>query len=149
MLNGRLGRPVFRNSHFAIATHVMAILALRKGAGPATSAELAQSVGTNPAFLRTVIGRLKEAGLIEVSLGKGGGAVIAKDPDQITLLDLYRAVGEGEVAVHKCDPDPGCLVGRNILDVLDDVTGSVEKAVEGVLQETTIAQLSRKIRRRG
>ena len=141
---------MFRNSHFAIATHVMALLAIKKSDGPVTSAILAKSVGTNPAFLRTVLGRLKEAGLIEVSLGKGGGAVIAQDPDEITLLHVYRAVGEGEtVTVHKCEPDRGCLIGRNILGVLDEVNADVEQAVDSVLQETTIAQVSRKIRRRG
>ena len=68
---------MFANSHFALATHVLTVLAVNEDR-VLTSTQLAGSVNTNPAFLRTLLGRLRAAGLIAVSLGKGGGARLAR-----------------------------------------------------------------------
>lgn len=140
---------LFRNSHFALATHVLAALALHPE-GPMTSATLAQSVNTNPAFLRVLLGQLKAAGLIEVTLGKGGGATLKKPPQEIRLADIYRAMEpESTVRLHQCEPDHRCLVGRNIVPVLEEVIDDVEAAALARLEETTLQSLTRKIRKRG
>ena len=55
---------MFRNSHFALAAHVLVILAIRKGERM-SSTQMAQSINTNPAFLRVLLGRLKAAGFLE------------------------------------------------------------------------------------
>ena len=78
---------MFRNSHFALATHALAALAIKDDC-LVTSSMLAMSVGTNPAFLRMVLGRLKKAGLVELKLGKGGGSKLARPAASITLLDV-------------------------------------------------------------
>src|SRR5207245_7223471 len=117
---------MFANSHFALATHVLTILAVHED-GPMTSAQLARSVNTNPAFLRTLLGQLRAAGLIEVSLGRGGGARLARPASRLTLADVYRAMERRPaVQLHRCTPDKACVVGRNILPVLDRVVRDVE-----------------------
>src|SRR6266705_3376406 len=83
---------MFANSHFALGTHVVTALAVRGDGPPVTSTDLAQSVNTNPSFLRTLLGQLRRAGLIEVALGKGGGARLARPASRLTLADVYRAV---------------------------------------------------------
>ena len=104
---------MFNNSHFALATHALAAMALNPGQ-PISSAELAKSMGTNAAFLRTVLGRLKDAGLVNVALGKGGGARLAVPADQLTLWEVYEAVtgDERSKGLHQCDPSGKCLVGQ-------------------------------------
>jgi Rrf2 family protein len=140
---------MFDNSHFALATHVLVLLALHQST-TVTSAELAQSVNTNPAFLRSVLGKLREAGLIEVALGKGGGARLGRLPSRLTLADVYRAVERRPVArLHHCPPNSKCVVGRNILPVLQGVVHDVESAALGRLASTTVAQLAARVRRRG
>src|SRR5262245_52373870 len=102
---------MFANSHFALATHVLTVLAVHPD-GPVTSVELARSVNTNPAFLRSLFGRLRDAGLIEVSLGKGGGARLARPASRVTLADVYKAVEKDAPAqLHHCPPDEKCVVG--------------------------------------
>lgn len=140
---------MFANSHFALATHVLVSLALHD-ASPLTSAELARSVNTNPAFLRTLLGRLRQAGLIDVALGKGGGASLARPAARLTLADVYRAVERRPPArLHRCEPSRRCLVGRNILPVLQGVVRDVESAALGRLAATTVARLAEEVRRRG
>jgi len=140
---------MFANSHFALATHVVVALALRDGS-PATSAELARSINTNAAFLRMLLGRLREAGLIEVALGKGGGARLARSASKLTLADVYHAVERQPPArLHRCEPNRSCIVGRNILPVLQGVVHDVEAAALGRLEGVTVARLADQVRRRG
>lgn len=137
---------VFQNSHFALAVHTLTALSIRERM---TSSELAQSVNTHPTFLRSLLGRLKEAGLVEVKMGKGGGAALARPAKQITLLDVYRATDPGPAPCHHSEPSQSCVVGRNILGVLDGVMTEVEAAVEETLAKRTVADVARRVRRRG
>ena len=140
---------MFANSHFALATHMLTILAVHED-GPMTSAQLARSVNTNPAFLRTLLGQLRAAGLIEVSLGKGGGARLARPASRLTLADVYRAMERRPaVQLHRCTPDKACVVGRNILPVLDGVVRDVESATVRRLAGKTVADLAAQVLRRG
>jgi Rrf2 family protein len=139
---------MFANSHFALATHVLTALAVH-GDDRVTSIELARSVNTNAAFLRSLFGRLREAGLIEVWLGKGGGARLGRPASRITLADVYRAVEKDSPAqLHHCSPNEKCPVGRNILPLLDDVVRDVESAALARLRRRTIADLAAQIVRR-
>ena len=140
---------MFANSHFALATHVLTALAVHQDR-PVTSTELAQSVNTNPAFLRALLGRLRAAGLIEVTLGKGGGARLARPASRLTLADVYRATERRPpVQLHRCAPDKRCVIGRIILSVLDVVARDVESAAVRRLAGTTVADLAAQVVRRG
>src|SRR6266705_512296 len=141
---------MFANSHFALATHVVTALAVRGDGPPVTSTDLAQSVNTNPSFLRTLLRQLRRAGLIEWALGEGGGARLARPASRLTLADVYRAVERRPpVPLHRCPPSQRCVVGRNILPVLDVVVRDVESAALDRLARTTIADLAARVRRRG
>src|SRR4051812_15492954 len=140
---------MFANSHFALATHVLTVLAVHDGA-TVTSAQLARSVNTNAAFLRTLLGRLRDAGLIEISLGTGGGARLARSASRLTLADVYRAVARGRpVPPHTCKPNAECVVGRNIRPSLDGVVEDVEAAALKRLSAKTVADLAAQVLRRG
>ena len=141
---------MFANSHFALATHVLTVLAVHRGEGPLTSAQIARSINTNPAFLRTLLGQLREAGLIEIALGKGGGARLARAASRVTLADVYRAVEKRPaIQMHRCAPSKSCVVGRNILPLLDEVVSDVETAALRRLAGTTVADLAARTVRRG
>ena len=141
---------MFANSHFALATHVLTVLAVHRGEGPLTSAQIARSINTNPAFLRTLLGQLREAGLIEITLGKGGGARLARAASRVTLADVYRAVEKRPaIQLHRCAPNRSCVVGRNIIPLLDDVVSDVETAALRRLADTTVADLATRVIRRG
>jgi Rrf2 family protein len=135
---------VFTNSHFALAAHILTALHVRREDGVIPSADLASSVGTHPAFLRGLLGELKQAGLVTVRMGKAGGAALARPAEQITLLEVYRAVERApQVPTHASTPSPTCFVGRNILSALHPVLEEVESAVEARLAQTTVADLAR------
>ena len=108
-----------------------------------TSDFLAASVNVNPVIIRKLLTQLKGAGLITVQRGSGG-ASIAKPLENITFLDIYRAVecvDKGELFHFHENPNQQCPVGRNIHNVLDDKLRQVQSAMEHEMEKITIADV--------
>ncbi|GAC91479.1 BadM/Rrf2 family transcriptional regulator [Anoxybacillus flavithermus NBRC 109594] len=124
------------SSRFTVAVHILALLSIENEAH-CTSDWIAGSVNTNPVVVRRVIGQLKRAGFVQVRQGTGG-AFLAKDIKEITLLDIYRAVDvveEGELFQMHEHPNPQCPVGANIQAVLEVILRRAQAAMEHVLKE--------------
>ncbi|RDK11898.1 Rrf2 family transcriptional regulator [Cupriavidus lacunae] len=133
------------STRFAVAVHALSVLAF-KADGAERSEDIARSVGTNPAVVRRILGLLVNAGLVRTRLGLGGGAVLAKNPKQISLLDVYHAVEDGGVfALPRSTPSPTCYVGHNILPVLEEEFRRVEAIAETALSNTTLADIADRI----
>ena len=128
--------------------HILTFLQTQKGE-PATSELVASSVNTNPSLIRRLLSQLGRAGLTTSQMGTGGGALLAKPADRITLLDVYRAVDEDRdvIPLHPA-PNPRCPVGRNIHAVLEGRIDAAERALEQELAGTTIATLAGEVARR-
>jgi Rrf2 family protein len=135
------------SSRVAVAVHVLAYLAWRR-AEPVTSERIASSVNTNPVVVRRIVGALRNAGLVSVQPGVGGGAQLSREPDRITMLDVYRAVEEKDelFAVH-ADPCRNCDIGSNIRAVLQGVFCNAHQAMQGVLAQVTIADIGREVKK--
>ncbi len=98
------------------------------------------TVGTNASFLRRLIGRLKEAGLVETQLGKGGGARLARKPSKISLRDVYQAtVTDPALNSHACDDSSECPVAAGMGPALEGLNRRIEEAVQAELKQLTIA----------
>jgi Rrf2 family protein len=130
------------NSRFAVAVHVLTLLE-QSGGEPITSEYIAGSVNTNPSLIRRLLSTLARAGLTTSQLGTGGGALLARPASEITLLDVYRAVDDGEVfGMHREQPNPRCTVGRNIQAELQSRFDEATRAMEAELARSTIADVS-------
>lgn len=133
------------SSRFVVATHILAGLALY-GGQPVTSERLAKSASTNPAVVRRILSMLSSAGLSRAQLGQGGGALLARPAESISLLDIYRAVeNETLFALHRHLPDRDCPVGRSIQPVLSETLDRVSRALEEELARVSIADVARAI----
>lgn len=129
------------SNRFAMAVHILALLA-RRG-GTMTSEEVARSVNTNPVVIRRILGHLRRAGLVCGVSGPSGGSQLCVSPEKISLFDIYRAVEEGElICVHE-DPSRRCPVGRRIQSVLENVTTGVKRAVAKELKATKLSAIVR------
>jgi Rrf2 family protein len=129
-----------------VALHILALLA-QQPEESITSELMAGSIRTNPVFLRRILGDLNHAGLVASQPGVGGGWRLLREPGAITLRDVYRAVyQEHLLGMHRSEPNPDCLVGRNIQRTLMDYFGEAEDAFEGVLAQQTVAQILATVR---
>jgi len=130
------------SSRFSVAVHILSLLSI-ESSERCTSEWIAGSVNTNPVIIRRVLGQLKKAGLVHVRAG-AGGATLAKDLGQITLLDVYRAVDvveEGQLFHIHEQPNPQCPVGANIQFVLELILTRAQDAMEQILAGVTMEQL--------
>lgn len=130
-------------TRFAVAIHVLLLLASDAVPRPATSGRLAASVNTNPVVVRRITGLLARAGLIQVKRGPGG-AELARPAAGISLADVWEAVNPGcrrpLLPVHAA-PDPHCAVGRNVGTVLGRAFDLAEAAMQAELRRTTLEGL--------
>jgi Predicted transcriptional regulator len=129
------------STRFSMAVHTLCLIA--SVPNDCTGDMIAGSVNTNPVVIRRIMGMLKKAGLVDVRPGVGG-ALLRKSPEQITLLDVYRAVNVTEdnqlFRVHD-QPNIACPVGRNIDQVLQSELREAQAAMEHKLASTTIQSL--------
>jgi DNA-binding IscR family transcriptional regulator len=135
------------NSRLAIAIHSLAWMALaqRRGLGLLTSEQVAASVNTNPVIIRRSLGDLRRAGLVDVRHGAGAGWSLARDPADISLLEVNDAVDHAPLfGMHRSEPNLECPVGRGIRPALDSVYGAVELTMRRELARTSIADVLRK-----
>ena len=131
-------------SKFTIGVHIITAIDYFKEMDRANSEFLAGSIGVNPVIVRNVISQLRKAGLVQTQRGSSGAA-LAKRLDEITLYDIYKAVGsvdeeEGLFHFHE-QPNPDCPVGRNIHGVLDHRLVDAQRALEEKLRQTTLADV--------
>ncbi|CCQ96475.1 putative HTH-type transcriptional regulator YwnA [[Clostridium] ultunense Esp] len=134
------------SSKFSIAVHILSLLAI--SSKHCTGDFIAASVNTNPVIIRRIMGMLKKAGLVEVRPGVGGASLL-KDPDQISLLDVYHAVEvveDGQLFNFHDQPNPQCPVGRNIESVLRAEMMEAQHAMEQRLAQVSIRQLTAKFK---
>ena len=131
-------------SKFTIGVHIITAIDYFREMDRVNSEVLAGSIGINPVIVRTVISQLREAGLVRTQRGSSGGE-LTKGLDEITLYDIYKAVGsvdeeEGLFHFHE-QPNPECPVGRNIHTVLDRRLIDAQRAMEEKLRQTTLADI--------
>ena len=131
------------SSRFTIAIHMLTCMETFKDEYKVTSEFLSASINVNPVIIRRILSQLKEAGIIEVKRGTGGAAP-AKPLEEITFLDVYRAVEcieENTLFHFHENPNPDCPVGRNIHKILDGRLLKVQQAMELELQGMTMADV--------
>jgi len=129
------------NTQFAVAIHVLTLLSSDGGA-PQSSERMSESVGANPVYLRRVLGRLREAGLVDSRPGPNGGWQLQRSAAEISLGDAWRAVQEGSPIFGLHAVQPGCPIGANITTELMALDRQLTVSVERELDSIMIAQLN-------
>jgi DNA-binding IscR family transcriptional regulator len=108
-----------------------------------TSAELAAHMGTNPVVVRRTMAGLRERGLVRSEKGHGGGWEIACDLAQVTLKDIYDALGAPTLlAVGINLEHPACLVEQAVNRSLTSAFRDAEALLISCLADVTLAELA-------
>ncbi|TWT11967.1 Rrf2 family transcriptional regulator [Streptococcus sp. sy004] len=117
------------DTKFSVGLHVLSMIA--ESQKPLTSSFLATSVGTNPSYVRKVIGLLKQASLISSQQGKSGYSLTRLASD-MSLLEIYLATQELD-HIHLFDihqnGNQDCPVGRYIEPSLSPLFQDIEMSL--------------------
>jgi Rrf2 family protein len=130
------------------ALRALILLSQRKDDTPVQIADIAEQGHIPKKFLELILLELKRHGLLRSRKGPGGGYLLAKGPDEISVAEVVRAI-DGPLALvpcvsltayarcQDCVDELGCGVRLVMKDVRD--------AVAEILEGTTFADVVRRI----
>ena len=122
----------------------MVYLARHEGQGPSLIADVAEAERIPKKFLDAILLEMKNQGLLSSKKGKGGGYVLARPAERITVGDIVRIL-DGPLApipcvsrtayrpCEDCADETACTVRAVMQDVRD--------AIAAILDNTTLADM--------
>ncbi len=121
---------------------VMLSAAARHPGGTRLSAAiLSDETGVPLPTAQKLMGRLAVAGLLHSARGTGGGFVLARDPQAISLADIVEAV-EGPIAMTACAEHGRNDCGLESACRVRPHWPAVNHAVKGALDRVSLATLA-------
>ena len=126
----------------------MVQLGRHHGAGPASLAEIAAVEDMPRAYLEQLAFVLRDAGLVASTRGAHGGYELTRNPGEIRMGEILRAL-EGPIAPMICatdDPEHATLCDRSSRCTVNVLWVRVRDAVTGALDGMTLADLVPPIR---
>ena len=130
-----------RDSRLSGVLHVL--LHMAEQGEPMTSEQLAKAMQTHPVVIRRILGGLRDAGFVHSEKGHGGGWTIPKDLADITMRDVYDAIGcPSLMAMGNRTEAPGCLVEQAVNAALDTGFREAEALLLARFGEVTLAALA-------
>ena len=119
---------------------VRAVMELAAGGGePVKRDRIVAAQAIPPKFLENILSELRHAGLVESQRGSEGGYWLARDPAEVTVADVMRAV-EGPLASVRSSR-PETLEYEGLAEPLQIVWVALRATIRTVLDEVTIADL--------
>lgn len=132
-----------RDSRLSVALHALLHMA---ETGQLTSEQMAAQGDTHPVVIRRTMGGLRAAGIVRSDKGHGGGWSLVRRLDEITLLDVYAALGEPTLlAIGNRTESPGCLVEKAVNRALASAFEAAEALLVAQLKSVTLASLARDV----
>lgn len=134
------------NSRFAVATHIMLSVAVRRSGELVSSAYLSASVNTNAVVVRRILSDLQKAGLLETEHGRTGGSRLARPAHKISLYEVFQAVDQGDIfAFNKNKPNKTCALSCRMKSILEPVFSAANQSLASNLKQTLLSDLVRKV----
>ena len=105
-----------------------------------TGARIASEEGLSKKYLASILGRLRETGLVDAVRGSKGGYKLARPASEITAADIVESL-DGPVSVVPCVAN-GDICDRTSRCPTRHLWQSVSDAARGALDGLTLAELA-------
>jgi Rrf2 family protein len=129
---------ITRATEYAIRTVIF--LAKQPHGEVVLKKDICRTQDVTPAFLTKILQPLIKAGIVSSQRGVGGGFLLARDPQDINLLDLLEAE-EGPLKLNHCLIEEGsCL--RDTYCAAHQVWTEAQTEMVRVLEKHSIADLA-------
>ncbi len=130
-----------RDSRLSLSLHV--VLLMMEQQVPVISELLGKRMRVNPVVVRRTMAGLRRAGLVKSIKGHGGGWIIARNPLEISILDIYRALDEPIlIQQHQSIDHPECLVEQTVGHTLNEIFQEGEDLIIKRFKNVKLASLS-------
>jgi Rrf2 family protein len=102
--------------------------------------QIAEAQGIPIRFLENILGELRQQGLVQARRGSDGGYWLGREPGEITVADVIRAV-EGPLATVRGE-GPDDITYRGTAVPLQQVWVALQANVRDVLERVTLTDLT-------
>lgn len=133
------GRSMKLSTKGRYGTRVLLDLGLHWGEGPILLKDIARRQEISLPYLEHLIAPLIAGGMVKSTRGPRGGVSLLKRPEEIRLSEVIRLL-EGPIALVECVHNPEAYP-RSPLCVTHDIWDEVRRAIDGVLESTTLQDL--------
>ncbi|MCT7373753.1 Rrf2 family transcriptional regulator [Chelativorans salis] len=130
-----------RDSRMSRMLHVL--IHMDRHVKRATSEDISKMLGTNPVVVRRMMAGLRDKGYVTSEKGHGGGWELTCALEDITLLEVYKAIGEPplfSIGPHADHPD--CLVEQAVDARMEKTLGEAEALLVARFGTITVAELA-------
>jgi len=132
-------RPISKKGDYAIRG--MVYLASQLPGRVVLVREIARAMDVPPLFLAKIFQQFTKLGLVKSFRGSGGGFLLGRPPEEITLCEIVEAV-EGPIMPNRCVLSDGAC-SREKGCTVHPVWKKVEKSVIDILSGVTLKDLTR------
>jgi Rrf2 family transcriptional regulator, iron-sulfur cluster assembly transcription factor len=132
-------RPISKKGDYAIRG--MVYLASQLPGRVVLVREIARAMDVPPLFLAKIFQQFTKLGLVKSFRGSGGGFLLGRPPEEITLCEIVEAV-EGPIMPNRCVLSNGAC-SREKGCTVHPVWKKVEKSVIDILSGVTLKDLTR------
>lgn len=115
-------------------------LAMHRQEHACSANEIAEEYGISITLMAKVLQKLARQGMVAAKHGSSGGYQLAKEPGQISALDVISAI-DGPVLITSCVTNHGACDATEKCSVREPLR-RVNESILNVLNTVTIAQLS-------
>lgn len=116
-------------------------LACNHGSGPVSAREVAERRNIPPRFLEQLFVALRRSGLVSAVRGAKGGFVLAREPREVSVLDVVEAL-EGPLTASVCDLERGIECGHAGACAAAPVWEAATSALREVFASKTLDELA-------
>jgi DNA-binding IscR family transcriptional regulator len=129
-----------RDSRLSVALHVL--MHMSEIDQVATSETLGALLKTNPVVFRRTMAGLRKAGIVRSEKGHGGGWLLARKLDSVTLAAVYEALALTTVfSIGPRDPRPRCPLEQAVNRTVGAALGDAEALLLSRLAAVTVADM--------
>ncbi len=107
---------------------------------PVNLNSIAKSQEISLLFLEQIFRKLKKAGIVEASKGRGGGYLLAKLPNKISIASIIAAVEEPIKMTRCISKNKGCMNNKTRCKT-HHLWHGLEKNIFGYLNSVSLADL--------
>lgn len=130
-----------QNHKLSLALHALGHMACTPDAAM-TSEVIAKHHATNPVVVRRVLGLLRACGIVQSAKGHAGGWMLARQAAEISVAEVYLAVGAPFLEVRPLSGNPGCAIVAALNGVVSTAMLEAEVVLVRHLALATIADLA-------
>lgn len=119
------------------------LLHLEQNEDPVTSDQMGQMLGMNASLVRRTMAGLRDAGFVSSTKGHGGGWYLARSLKEISLAQVYEALGSPTLfAVGQSADAPTCLLEQAANRATANALQAARDIFNVELAKVTVADLT-------